>query len=633
MVRETHLGVTKCVSPHIGFVLLPMNSPPGGVCLEPPARCVLREANGPPAIRYTRDCSMALRRRFRIAVGGVAHETAGVLDGVSPPALGNPQSSTPSLASFIVDGAKRGSEMTVDSMIGTTVSGYLQGCAEQNMEALPTLFASGASGGPVTSDTLRAVIDELVEATRAVLPVDGLLVALHGSFAAQGVDDADGEVLKALRSLVGPSVPIYAALDQHCNVSQLMVDNADVLSIMRTYPHIDGAERALRCAELLHDALCGTAVPEMAWCSIPLLWHPQRMLSGQAPYQDLVSLLEEIAPSHTGHQHFSSAGDMWADLSAPMNMSTASDADSLLAMVADFRGSILDVSVGVGYQWIDSPTVGACSIAVVDALHRPSTERGLTAQALADELASLIWARRSHWTAPSCSVEQAIAEAEAMGRFPSILADGGDNTGGGAPGDGTAILRRFLRSEELWPCCMLYIVDPSSAAAAHAAGVGAEIDIAVGGTSHPRLGPPAQMKRATVEAVSDGKFVYDSSKRMRGAQGDLGTTALLRERGTYVVVVSKPTQPMDMALCTSLGLDCRQMRYICVKSTGHFRDGFERIAGSIFNVDHAETLFTFNFAQLEFRRFGRPLFPINDAAELSGGAVVAPEGVLRGARM
>jgi microcystin degradation protein MlrC len=121
---------------------------------------------------------------------------------------------------------------------------------------------------------------------------------------------------------------------------------------------------------------------------------------------------------------------------------------------------------------------------VVDTLRRPAAAEseaggGQTAQALADELAALVWARREHWAAPSFSVERAIAEAEAAGAFPAILADGGDNTGGGAPGDGTAILRRFLRSEEPWPCCVPYIVGPSSAAAAHATGVGAVLEIGV----------------------------------------------------------------------------------------------------------------------------------------------------------
>ena len=172
-------------------------------------------------------------RRLRIAVGGIAHETAGVLDGATMP--GSSASFTPSAASF-TESALRGAALTIEATLGGTIAGYLQGCDEQGMEAVPLSFVSGGSGGPITADTLRLLIaEELVAPLRAALPVDGVLVGLHGSFAAQGVDDADGEVLRAIRDVVGPSMPIYAALDQHCNVSQLMVDNTDVLSVMRTY--------------------------------------------------------------------------------------------------------------------------------------------------------------------------------------------------------------------------------------------------------------------------------------------------------------------------------------------------------------------------------------------------------------
>ena len=300
------------------------------------------------------------------------------------------------------------------------------------------------------------------------------------------------------------------------------------------------------------------------------------MLSGQPPYLDLVRRLENIAPSHSAHPRFSSAADMCTEASNTAAGVDESADGPLSAAVAACGDGVLDVSVGVGYQWIDSPTVGACAIAVVDAM---KCEPVVAAQGLADALSGWMWAHRESWTATPVSVEQALAEAEAIGQFPSILADGGDNTGGGAPGDACAILQRFLDSPALWPCCVLYMVDPVTAAAAHAVGAGAPLSVAVGGTSHPKLGPPAIMADATVEAVSDGTFVYDGSKRMIGAAGNLGPAALLRQDGVYVVVVSKPGQPMDLAMSKSLGLDCTSMRYICVKSTGHFRDGFEPIAG------------------------------------------------------
>ena len=184
--------------------------------------------------------------RFRVAVGGIAHETAGVLDGVTLPGSPPGSSATPTFDSF-ESNAKRGPEqMTPEATIGTQVAGYLQGCAEQGLEAVPLYHASGGSGGPIAAPTLARVIEELLAPLRAALPVDGVLLALHGSFAAQGADDADGEVLAAVRGVVGPDVLVYAALDQHCNISQLMIDSADVLSVAPP-PHSPPPPSPMRC--------------------------------------------------------------------------------------------------------------------------------------------------------------------------------------------------------------------------------------------------------------------------------------------------------------------------------------------------------------------------------------------------
>ena len=128
--------------------------------------------------------------RFRVAVGGIAHETAGVLDGVTLPGSPPGSSATPTFNSF-ESNAKRGEQVTPEATIGTQVAGYLQGCAEQGLEAVPIYHASGGSGGPIAAPTLARVIEELLAPLRAALPVDGVLLALHGSFAAQGSDDAD----------------------------------------------------------------------------------------------------------------------------------------------------------------------------------------------------------------------------------------------------------------------------------------------------------------------------------------------------------------------------------------------------------------------------------------------------------
>ena len=152
----------------------------------------------------------------------------------------------------------------------------------------------------------------------------------------------------------------------------------------------------------------------------------------------------------------------------------------------------------------------------------------------------------------------------------------------------------------LQDAAVLYVRDRETVQTAKAAGVGATVDVEVGGKSHPLSAPPVPMK-AEVLAVSDGRFIYDGPM-WAGSEGNHGDSVLLKQDGIYVAVISEMYQPMDLAFPRSLGLDCRTLRYICVKSTGHFRSGFGPIAGSIFNVD-ALGVFTQDFAKLPWRRY------------------------------
>ena len=195
-------------------------------------------------------------------------------------------------------------------------------------------------------------------------------------------------------------------------------------------------------------------------------------------------------------------------------------------------------------------------------------------------------------------------------RLAHVLADQADNTGGGAPGDGTEVLRLFVE-RELEQAAVLYVVDPQAAALAHQAGLGATIDVEVGGRSHQKLGPPVPM-RAEVAGLSDGRFVYDGPM-WKGLDDEVGPTAWLKQQGVSVVVISLPQQPVDLALCRTLGMNPAEFRYLCVKSTGHFRSGFEPIAGSIHNVD-AKGLLGQSFSDLPYQRLGRPMYPVDPQA-------------------
>lgn len=490
---------------------------------------------------------------WRVAVGGVEHETSSFI-------------SEPTTLEDFAGRTVHGEDLARLGDANTIVDGFVKGVRECEMHLVPLSWAKATSGGPPSGETFETLTAELLGHLRDAGPVDGVLLSLHGSFAADGIDDADGEILRRIRNEVGPDCPIMAVHDLHSNISRQMVDNADTLIIERTYPHVDMAQRASEATRLLARTIAGEVRPTMALRSLPLLWAAPKMIDTEPPMSEAVAQLTLL----------------------------------------DQRPEVLAASIGVGYQWIDNPLVGASTIIVTD-------NDAELAQQLADELAHWIWDRRETWQRKPLSPVSALEQGEAADRYPIILADQGDNTGGGSPGDGTEILRLFVE-RDLPQAAVLYVVDPDTAAAAKAGGVGATIDVEVGGKSHPLMGPPVPL-HAEVLSLSDGHFTYDGPM-WAGVKGAAGDSALLRQRGVHVIVTSKRMQPIDLAFSRSLGLDCRQLRYISVKSTGHFRSGFGPIAGSIYNVD-AASLLGQDFRKLPFTRLGRNVYPLDTDATVA----------------
>ena len=257
---------------------------------------------------------------------------------------------------------------------------------------------------------------------------------------------------------------------------------------------------------------------------------------------------------------------------------------------------VLVAGIGLGYQWADNPTAGASTIVVTD---------GDLAKArdLAETLGEHLWERRAEWQQQPIAPPDALDQGERIGKYPIVLADQADNPGGGAPSDNTEILRLFV-SRKLQDAAVLYIRDPETVQKAKAAGVGAIVDVEVGGKSHELSAPPVAMQ-AMVLSLSDGEFVYDGPM-WEGKTGHHGDSVLLKSGGIQIICISAMQQPVDLAFARLMGLECAKMRYLCLKSTGHFRSGFGPIAGSIFNVD-ALGVFTQDFGKLPFKRLGRKM--------------------------
>ncbi|PMP75023.1 MAG: hypothetical protein C0183_20425 [Roseiflexus castenholzii] len=192
-------------------------------------------------------------RRPRIAVGGIIHETHTFAE---PPT---------DLAAFVAQSLVRGDAL-LHALAGSSsgIGGMLAGCAAAGLEAIPTLYAAAMPGGIVHDAAYHALRDELLDRLAAAMPLDGVLLALHGAMVAESERDVEGDLLARVRTLIGPAVPIVVEFDMHGNISARSVACADVAAAFNTNPHIDafarGEEAAALMARLVQRAIRPTAV-------------------------------------------------------------------------------------------------------------------------------------------------------------------------------------------------------------------------------------------------------------------------------------------------------------------------------------------------------------------------------------
>ncbi|MDG2127325.1 MAG: M81 family metallopeptidase [Fuerstiella sp.] len=490
---------------------------------------------------------------MRIATGGIIHETSTCVDAPT------------TMSQFEYDrGVIRGTDM-LERFRGTNVctGGFIDGAEINDFELVPLLRASAFPNGLIVrsdyDSLLQEMLDRLAQAEHAGGRVDGALLDLHGAMVVDGIDDGDGHVIAAFREYLGPDRPIVVTQDLHGNHTKARVAAADALVGFDTFPHVDMADRGVEAAGIIARTIRGELSPRTAIHQLPLFWSTPCQVTAHTPMDDVLRQVHEI----------------------------------------ENRTGIICVTIATGFPWANVPEAGSSVIVVADGDQQQ-------AQQTAKELGHWIWERRDRWYAPPLAAKAALQRGEESSRYPIILADHTDNTGGGSPGDSTEVLQTFLELK-LQDALILYLVDNEVAVQAQQSGVGNRIHVSLGGKSSPVQGQPV-VAEAEVLAVSDGAFAYDGPM-FAGLTGSMGTSAWLRIGGVNIVVVTAREQPFDMAFARSLGVDCATMKYIALKSAAHFRAAFEPIAGSIHNID-AAGIHTHDFNKLPLSKRTRDMFPI-----------------------
>ncbi len=451
----------------------------------------------------------------------------------------------------------------------TYLGGMIEAAERLGVDLRPTFATSTEPWGTITHEAFATMVDELMAGIKKEMPLDAICLALHGAGVAEGVTDLESAVLEAVRAAVGEAMPIAVTLDLHGNITPRTAELATGLFGVHEYPHVDTYERGQEAMEFLLRVLRAEIKPAIAVEVLPLLIpaSPSRLEPARS-INDLCHRLER-------------------------------------------EPGMIDCAFMHGFSQTDIPEAGVTVIAVAE---RDRAVARRAAQAVAKE----IWARREIFQKKFPAPAEAVTEAKRLAGSggPVVIHEISDNPGGGAPGDGTHLLRAMLEAG-LSESAFGTLFDPDVAEAAHKAGAGATISVRLGGKTDRMQGDPLDLE-VYVKALTDGKFTL-STPMGRGMPVDLGKMTRLVCRGVDIIVASGRTQVLDPQPFVLHGIDVTRYRIVGVKSSAHFRAGFEGIAKHIVGTD-PPGLSTSNLPAFPYRRLRRPIYPLDrDTTYTPGG--------------
>ncbi|MEM7218473.1 MAG: M81 family metallopeptidase [Pseudomonadota bacterium] len=448
--------------------------------------------------------------------------------------------------------ARRGTE--------TDVGGALDACAERGFEAVPILVAGAQPSGTIEASAYAGFKQDILDGLEAAGPLDAVFLSLHGAGVVEAIPDLEGDLARAVRRLVGEAVPVVAVFDLHGNVTQEMADALDGVFACHQYPHIDLHLRAIEAIDLIAAMLTDAFRPTIHVEAVPVLLPTTTTFHGVGE-----AFLAEV-------------------------------------LAAENDSDVIDVSWFHGFPYADVPQAGSQIVV---------TTRGdrEAARDIARRLARTLWARRGEFLPERLSAAAAVARAQSLAARPVVINETSDNCGGGTPGDGTHLLRAMLEAG-LQNATFGFIVDPEVAGQAHRAGVGQTIDGLLGGKTDDLHGAPLALN-AYVKSLHDGRLTMLAMAK--GAPLNLGPLARLVVDGIDIIVASRRSQTFDVGPFLAVGIDVRDYDIVALKSSNHFRAGFEALAGAIVTAD-PPGLSTHDVTVFEHATAAQPLWPIDPAA-------------------
>ena len=409
------------------------------------------------------------------------------------------------------------------------ISGFIGAAGDWDL--VPLLWCEAAPSGTVQQAAFDRIVGRMCELLAGAGPLDGLYLDLHGAMVTDDHVDGEAEILRRVREVVGPDLPVAVSLDLHGNLSRAFFDRASCVTVYRTYPHVDFAETGARAAGLLRTLLERGQPFARAWRQLDYIIPITQQSTMREPGRRLYGML----PGLEG-------------------------------------GGVVSVDFAMGFPPADVPDNGATVYAY------GSDQKAV--DAAADRMLAALEEAEPEFDNPLVAAAEAVRQAMASdtGR-PVVIADPQDNPGAGGPGDSTGLLQALLDGGARGAALAMFW-DPKTAAEAHAAGESAEIGVSLGGR-FAEIGGPAIETRAVVERLGDGAIRF-TGPMFGGSTGRLGPMACLRlvhdRADVRVIVASNRAQNADLECFRALGVEPTEQKILGVKSAVHFLAAYEPIA-------------------------------------------------------
>ena len=416
--------------------------------------------------------------------------------------------------------------------------------------------------GIVSRATYEGLRDEILGQLKAALPVDVVILGLHGAMVAHGYDDVEGDVIERVRALVGPGCIIGVELDPHCHLTLKRVRASDIIILYKEFPHTDVVERAEDLLTLVLRTIRKQVTPVMS------LYDCRQIAS----YPTTLPLMRAFV-------------------------------DKTAAM--EGKDGVLSVSIGHCFPYADVAELSGRILVITD-------NDKAKADRLATEIGQEFISMRGRTAPDYLSIEDGIDTAVTFNASPVVMADPADNAGGGAPSDNTTILRRLIE-RDVPDAAVGPIWDPIAVRLCFDAGEGASFPLRFGGKIGPTSGAPIDAM-VTVTALK-----RDCWQSFGPTQVPLGDCAAVKVGGVEVVLISNRTQALGLELFRNLSIEPAERKLVVVKSTNHFMAAFGPIAKKVIYVD-ADGPLSRDYRRIPYAKVQRPIWPLD--AETAPGLIL-----------